>query len=138
MKRHAALLERSREHHIALKMARRARFACDAGLQAAIADAAKSITEAFHEHIEIHFQAEERDLLPALAAVGEEELVRRTLEEHAELRRLNAALAEPDGDTLARFASLLNDHVRLEERELFEVAQQRLYPQTSTPPAVDD
>ena len=33
------------------------------------------------------------------------------------------------GDVLARFAALLNDHVRFEERELFEAAQRLLYPE---------
>ena len=128
MKRHAALLELSREHHTALKLARVARFACDAGQDEAIAHASQKITEAFADELEPHFQDEEGDLLPALTAAGETELVQRTLDEHAELRELNRRLAEPDGETLARFATLLHDHVRFEERELFEAAQQRLYP----------
>ena len=57
------------------------------------------------------------------------EIVKRTLDEHAELRELNRRLAEPDGETLARFATLLSDHVRFEERELFETAQRLLYPE---------
>lgn len=129
MKRHAALLQLSREHHQALKMARQARFACDAGLGPAIAQAAETICERFQEELEPHFQTEEIDLLPALAAAGAGDLVQRTLAEHAELRDLNRRLAEPDGETLARFATLLNDHVRFEERELFETAQRLLYPE---------
>ena len=128
MKRHAALLQLSREHHTALKLARVARFACDAGHEMAIIQAAEKITALFADELEPHFQAEEETLLPALAAAGERELVRRTLDEHAELRALNRRLAEPDGETLARFAALLHDHVRFEERELFETAQERLYP----------
>lgn len=129
MKRHAALLQLSREHHQALKLARQARFACDAGLAAAIAQAAETICQRFRDDLEPHFQIEEKDLLPSLAAVGASELVHRTLAEHAELRDLNRRLAEPDGETLARFATLLNDHVRFEERELFETAQRLLYPE---------
>ena len=129
MKRHAALLQLSREHHQALKMARQARFACDAGLAAAITQAAEAICERFEEELEAHFQTEEKDLLPALAAAGANDLVQRTLAEHAELRDLNRHLAEPDGKALARFATLLNDHVRFEERELFETAQRLLYPE---------
>jgi hemerythrin-like domain-containing protein len=129
MKRHAALQNLSREHHTALKLARQARFGCDAGLVEAIAQAARSIREAFPEKLEAHFQTEEADLLPALAEAGASQLVKRTLAEHAELRDLNRRLAEPDSDTLARFATLLNDHVRFEERELFETAQRLLYPE---------
>lgn len=130
MKRHAALLQLSREHHHALKMSRQARFACDAGLAPAIAQAAEIICERFRNELEPHFQSEETDLLPALAAAGASGLVQRTLDEHAELRDLNRRLAEPDAETLARFATLLNDHVRFEERELFETAQRLLYPET--------
>ncbi|MBS1141982.1 MAG: Hemerythrin cation binding region [Proteobacteria bacterium] len=129
MKRHAALLQLSREHHHALKMSRQARFACDAGLTAAIAQAAETICERFRNELEPHFQSEEADLLPALAAAGAAGLVQRTLAEHAELRDLYRRLAEPNGETLDRFATLLNDHVRFEERELFETAQRLLYPE---------
>ncbi len=128
MKRHAALLQLSREHHVALKLARQARFACDAGLDAAIIQAAGAIRGSFPKELEAHFQVEEENLLPAMAAVGENVLVRRVRAEHDELRDLNRRLADPDGETLGRFAALLNDHVRFEERELFEAAQRLLYP----------
>ena len=129
MKRHAALLQLSREHHHALKLSRLARFASDAGHALAIAEAAEKISEAFPEVLEPHFQSEENELLPALAAVGADGLVARTLAEHAELRDLNRRLIEPDSEILARFATLLHDHVRFEEREVFETAQQLLYPE---------
>ncbi|OHC63295.1 MAG: hemerythrin HHE cation binding region [Rhodocyclaceae bacterium] len=129
MKRHAALLQLSREHHHALKLSRLARFASDAGHALAIAEAAEKIIEAFPEVLEPHFQSEENDLLPALAAAGANALVERTLAEHAELRDLNRRLIEPDSEILARFATLLHDHVRFEEREVFETAQQLLYPE---------
>lgn len=129
MKRHAALLQLSREHHHALKLSRLARFASDAGHALAIAEAAEKIIEAFPEVLEPHFQSEENDLLPALAAAGANALVERTLAEHAELRDLNRRLIEPDSEILARLATLLHDHVRFEEREVFETAQQLLYPE---------
>ena len=129
MKRHAALLQLSREHHTALKLARLARFASDAGSVEAIAEAAQMITSKFAGEIEAHFQAEENELLPALLANGENALVSRTLDEHKILRDLNQQLKQPDGTTLARFGQLLYDHVRFEERELFEQAQELLYPE---------
>lgn len=128
MKRHAALQQLSREHHTALKLARLARFASDSGNPAAIAEAAKTISRQFQDEIDAHFAKEERDLLPALEALGETELVRRTLAEHLEMRTLKQDLSQADGATLARFGKLLYDHVRFEERELFEAAQTRLYP----------
>ena len=128
MKRHAALLQLSREHHTALKLARLARFASDSGNADAIAEAAKTISGQFQEEIDAHFAKEELELLPALEALGETELVRRTLAEHVELRAINQQLSHPDAEILAHFGQLLYDHVRFEERELFEAAQTRLYP----------
>ncbi|MBL8429527.1 MAG: hemerythrin domain-containing protein [Dechloromonas sp.] len=130
MKRHISLLQLSREHHLALKLARIARIAVETGQAQAIDDAAKRICQLFASELEPHFLAEERDVLPALAAAGGGALTDRTLAEHAALRELNQQLASPDSETLARFASLLHDHVRFEERELFELAQALLH----TPP----
>lgn len=129
MKRHAALLQHSREHHHALKLARLARFAVDSGCREAIAEAAHSINAQFPEKLEAHFRDEENGLLTQLAAIGQNELVNRTQDEHVRLRDLNEALArEPeDATALYAFATLLHDHVRFEERELFEIAQNLLY-----------
>ncbi|MBK7415899.1 MAG: hemerythrin domain-containing protein [Dechloromonas sp.] len=127
MKRHADLLQLSREHHTALKLARLARFASDAGNPEAIAQAARTITSKFAEEIEAHFLAEEQVVLPALLAHGANELVNRTLEEHKILRALNQQLQQADGPILAHFGQMLYDHVRFEERELFERAQELLY-----------
>jgi Hemerythrin HHE cation binding domain len=129
MKRHAALQQLSRDHHKALKLARQARFASDSGHAVAITEAAQTINAHFVEVLEAHFQAEEHDVLPKLAAAGGDDLVRRTLAQHAELRALNRQLEKPDGATLARFGALLEEHVRFEEREVFETAQALLYPE---------
>lgn len=132
MKRHAALIQHSREHHHALKLARLARFAADSGSPAAIEQAARTISEQFPEKLESHFQDEEQGLLSRLAEVGQSELVDRTLNEHALLRDLNTRLGinPTDAEVLSSFATLLHDHVRFEERELFEIAQTLLYPES--------
>jgi hemerythrin-like domain-containing protein len=132
MKRHAALQQLSRDHHKALKLARQASFAADSGHVIAIAEAAQVITTLFPEWIEEHFRSEENDLLPALAAAGGGELVRQIVDQHAELRALNRQLATPDGATLSRFGKLLTEHVRFEEREVFETAQTLLYPASTS------
>ncbi len=132
MKRHAALMQHSRDHHHGLKLARLARFAADSGSPEAIAEAAHTIVEQFSEKLEPHFQDEEKGLLVQLAAIGQNELVKRTLDEHAQLRELNRCLkANPeDATAISSFATLLHDHVRFEERELFEIAQNLLYPES--------
>ena len=140
MKRHAALIQHSREHHQALKLARLARFAVDSGSPEAIKQAAETLREQFPNTLETHFCDEEQGLLVQLAAIGQHALVQRTLDEHARLRALNDSLKNPDAATMATFASLLHDHVRFEERELFETAQALLYPEEASPSltATDD
>ena len=140
MKRHPALIQHSREHHQALKLARLARFAVDSGSPEAIKQAAETLREQFPSTLETHFCDEEQGLLMQLAAIGQHALVQRTLDEHARLRALNDSLKTPDAATMATFASLLHDHVRFEERELFETAQALLYPEEASPSltATDD
>ncbi len=133
MKRHPALIQHSREHHQALKLARLARFAVDSGSPEAIKQAAETLREQFPNTLETHFCDEEQGLLVQLAAIGQHALVQRTLDEHAWLRALNDSLKNPDAATMATFASLLHDHVRFEERELFETAQALLYPEEASP-----
>ena len=128
MKRHAALLQHSREHHHSLKLARLASFAADSGSPEAIAQAAATILEECPETIEAHFRGEEEGILQQMEAIGQLELRARTLAEHARLRELCQHMRQPDTATLAEFGNLLRDHVRFEERELFEVAQDLLYP----------
>ncbi len=77
----------------------------------------------FHAELEPHFRLEEDRLLPALRRAGETPLVARTLSEHADLRRL---IADNQTGNLAQFADLLTAHIRFEEKELFQRAQQLL------------
>jgi len=123
MKRIPALKDLSREHHDALKLARDGRQAALDGDTAVIAACAARIVRCFDAEMEPHFREEETGLLPFLTRAGESDLVWQTLLEHAELRALAAALREPSASLLLRFATLLTDHVRFEERTLFEAAQ---------------
>lgn len=123
MKRHEQLQELSREHHLALRLSLEAKRAIAASDPQRIAAAAQACAAAFGSELEPHFVREEVDVLPLLAQAGETALVERTLDEHAEMRALAARLPAAETATLERFALLLADHVRFEERELFEVAQ---------------
>ncbi|UJB31637.1 MULTISPECIES: hemerythrin domain-containing protein [Chromobacterium] len=120
MKRHPALLELSREHHHALKMARQARLAVESGDPERQTQLAAALRAWSAEALEPHFAEEEATLLPRLAQTEHAALAARALDEHRRLRALIAELAAPQATTLARFAELLQDHVRFEERELFE------------------
>jgi hemerythrin-like domain-containing protein len=126
MKRHPDLLQLSREHYGALKLARDARRAAESGAPGAVAALAQRVVEIFAAELDPHFHVEEQGILVLLAQAGQHELAQRTLADHAELRHLAALLANPDAGTLSRFADLLAAHVRFEEREVFEAAQARL------------
>ncbi|PKO33026.1 MAG: hemerythrin HHE cation-binding protein [Betaproteobacteria bacterium HGW-Betaproteobacteria-7] len=124
MKRSPALRQLSREHHTALSLALRIAKASDPAAQERLL---ATVPALFRGELEPHFQEEERSLLPQLADAGETALVARTLDDHAQLRALAAAIAGGDAMALAPFGELLQAHVRFEERELFVVAEQRLF-----------
>ncbi|BAO28788.1 hemerythrin domain-containing protein [Sulfuritalea hydrogenivorans] len=126
MKRHPDLLQLSREHYGALKLARDARRAAESGATDEVTALAQRVAALFAAELDPHFRVEEQGILILLAEAGEHELAGRTLADHAELRRLAKRLATPDAETLLSFAELLGAHVRFEEREVFEAVQARL------------
>jgi hemerythrin-like domain-containing protein len=75
-----------------------------------------------------HFSAEEEVLFPAIrAALGEAPLVDELIAEHREMERLVGELRnKPDQGVLEEFLELLRNHIRREENELFELAQERM------------
>lgn len=117
MKRDPRLHGLSSEHHQGLVLARRlAQGRLDAG----------ELRRRFDAELEPHFRVEEDVLLPALETSGEAALVARTRRDHAELRALVEKAGGGDAAALARFAALLNEHIRFEERELFPAAEARV------------
>ena len=125
MKRDRRLRQLSDDHHQALVLARRATSAASAESEAAVV-AWEEVVRRFHRELAPHFSVEEQYMLPALERAGGAALAKRTRDEHAELRRI----VSDDGHDLAtrldRFGTLLRDHVRFEERVLFEAVQERL------------
>lgn len=130
MKRSPALRQLSREHHTALSLALRIAKATEPGARERLL---ATIPALFRGELEPHFQEEEGSLLPQLAAAGETALVARTLDDHAQMRALAAAIAAGDATALVPFGALLQAHVRFEERELFVVAEQRLFADDAAP-----
>lgn len=122
MQRHAALRDLSSDHHVGLVLARKARQAASGSIHERQL-VWQMLVDQFDAELEPHFRREEEDLLPAMQQAGESQLVDRTLREHKELRKL---VAENRFEHLARFAELLSAHIRFEEKELFERAQQVL------------
>lgn len=121
MKRRDELRGLSDDHHTALVVAAR----CIRAAEASIPELWAAVQTAIESHFEPHFQIEEEILLPALRAVGEAALADRIREEHAALRRAGCN-SMPDAAALHEFGQLLHDHVRFEERDVFEPLQHRL------------
>lgn len=125
LQRHAALQPLSREHMSGLIQARNLRRAAGED-RGARARAAAEFVRVWQAEITGHFDDEERLLIPLIDdPVWRERLVR----EHREIRALADRCRDaPPGEaaertTLARLGSLLHDHIRWEERALFEAIQ---------------
>jgi hemerythrin-like domain-containing protein len=73
-----------------------------------------------------HFQIEELLIAPGLETVGETMLAKRLYDEHRALRECVRPESGRTPSDLHRFGELQENHVRFEERELFEVAQKCL------------
>ncbi|MFC6673820.1 hypothetical protein [Marinobacterium aestuariivivens] len=115
MKRVEALLSLSREHHQALVVASRLGRLDD---REALTACWRQLGETFFGPLRVHFDEEEHWILPLLPEGGE--LASRLLGDHRELRRLM------DGREPAQwraFGRCLKEHVRFEEKCLFEWLQ---------------
>lgn len=128
MKRAPALHGLSADHHRGLVLARRARRAAAGEGRLSIGEAWAEAAEKFRVELEPHFQIEESFLVPSLEAAGAASLARRLLDEHRALRELMVAAPRRTPALLARFGTTLEQHIRFEEREVFEYAQGALAP----------
>lgn len=122
MKRVPELQPLSRDHQPALVLALHARKAASGDPRLSIDQVRSDIQARFPAEIEPHFRIEEDYLLPELERAGETSLAARTRSEHAAIRAAFAAL-DATPATLARFGELLEQHIRFEERQLFETIQ---------------
>lgn len=124
MKRAEALQPLSREHLPALLVAKKLREADELGY------ASQVFLDFWRDDGQRHFRVEEEVLLPAWAAHGEVDRdgVARMLEEHLEIRRqaLRLAAGEASLEEARDLGTLLHDHVRFEERQLFPLVEEAL------------
>jgi len=130
MKRCPELVLLSREHHVALELALRLQRATQADAEAVRCAA----VEFWDRDGQQHFRQEEELLLPALAARTStaDPDIERVRIDHADLRSRFSNLSAGPGvgpDALRQLGRRLRDHVRFEERTLFERAQAELDPQ---------
>jgi len=125
MLRDQNLVPLSRQHQHALALCVRLDRVLKAGeidLQAWQSE----IQQQFESEIEVHFAAEEKELFPAAARFLElKPLVAELLAEHILLRDYfaRAAARSLDRQSLGTFGEKLVQHIRKEERQLFEGMQ---------------
>lgn len=125
MERHVALQDLSRDHHHGLVWAKRLTEAAEEG-QAG--ESARAFLEFWEDELAAHFTEEEHAILPVYQRrvnLIEDELVARVLADHAWFRdavtQLRSALevGDPVDEAVRELGKRLNDHARLEDRQLF-------------------
>jgi hemerythrin-like domain-containing protein len=128
MLRDKSLIPLSRQHQHALALCVR----IDTAYQSGDVDAnawQSEIQQIAEDEITMHFAAEEKDVFPIAEKFDElRALVEALKAEHRVLREGFAKAAERklDGEALRRFSEILSQHIRKEERQLFEGLQQRM------------
>ena len=130
MLRDKSLIPLSRQHQHALALCVRIERAMPID-NSKLAGWQLEIAQQFETEIKVHFAAEEQILFPAARAFGElNPLIEDLLADHQWLRacfaRAEARQSSPE--ELLAFARRLSDHVRKEERQLFERLQKLMPP----------
>ncbi len=126
MKRITELHKLSADHHLGLVIARRAKLAVEGKEGYTVPGIWAEIEKKFPVELEPHFKIEEDYLVPAMEVAGEGAMIARLKEDHVLLRAAVKPGAERTAEALKAFAERLEKHIRFEERELFESAQDRL------------
>lgn len=131
LKRHPILKDLSRDHQKMLLQARAIRWVASSDRRARpVEEVLASLREAWTNEIEQHLQEEEEILVPfCLAHDGTfHPLARQISNEHRWLRDHINTLTVDDIDRLAEFGRTLHDHIRFEERVVYDHIQCMLSP----------
>lgn len=120
MKRSAALVTLSRDHHNALAVAQKMQRTSDG------AEGAALFLAFWNDQGQAHFRVEEEVLLPGWALLGtvDDTAAAQLAREHLEIRTAALTLAEqPELELVRNLGQRLASHVRFEERELFSLIE---------------
>ncbi len=128
MKRHAALETLSFEHHDALVIALRIKKGLlkNGDLEPIV----EYVLSIYRNHLVHHFEQEEKTLVILLNSIPQtQQALRQMLSEHQRLAEIIRHLEKKEGNLQAHlneFATLLQQHIRFEERTLFKLAEKYL------------
>jgi len=126
MRRDPSLIPLSQQHHNALALCVLTRRSLgESSTPANVSALARRAVDRYELEIANHFEIEEQILFPAIqAALGKLPLIDELIAEHRTLEGLFAELrCGPAVVLLERLCGLLEQHIRREERELFQMAQ---------------
>ncbi len=126
MKRAEQLQKLSREHHGSLSMALKISKIAESGSEEALAEAIETIKAYYKDELEEHFQHEEQTIFVHIFQQYREHVPMATslLKEHGFLRILVQRIKpETAKEDLMDFATVLKNHTRVEERELFPIIE---------------
>ena len=132
MKRHPALIPLSQDHHHGLLLAQLLKRNAPEynGLPKDLLGKMNFAKEMFHNELEHHFRDEEQIVFPYLKGknVDLDNLISLILSEHIILKEKILSLNENPNlvDQLDEIGNILSEHIRKEERELFEKTQMLL------------
>ncbi len=129
MKRHVALRPLSEDHHQALRLAVAIRKNAPQVRLAkkSIEEKLKEAEEVYRDELIPHFEHEEEILFPICKGRDKEldELIQKVLDEHVMIKKAAENLRKGDPvENLDKFGEMLNNHVRLEERQVFQKIQE--------------
>ena len=114
IKRHLTLQPLSREHHQGLLLCFKIRKGISSGVE--ISRIKDYVNWFYTNHLMPHFELEENHIFPILGK--DHELIKQAISEHRNLQSLVAdSIANYEG--LETFAAALDNHIRFEERILF-------------------
>jgi iron-sulfur cluster repair protein YtfE (RIC family) len=132
MKRHKALISLSHDHHHGLMLAQLIKSGSPEykGLPNTLAGKVQHAVNFFEEHLIPHFKKEEEILFPAAKSKSSkiDNLVDELMQQHKTIYSLIDKLkssSSPEAE-LNELGILLDNHIRKEERELFQIIQDTL------------
>ena len=131
MKRHPAFVPLSRDHHRTLLLAQSIKKGAPPYRGMATTDEGKrnEIILHYEEHLKDHFKKEETIFADCRnLSVQTDELITEIIEEHRSIEKLvhDLKAGKEIADTLNALGFLLEKHIRKEERQLFQLLQQKL------------
>ncbi len=132
MKRHESLIPLSRQHHDALILAQLIKKDAPEykGLPTDLNGKRIYTLEMFRDHLVPHFEAEELILIPFILGADKEidELSQKIIDQHKMVADYVEKIRTENNvkDNMDKLGNLLSEHVRLEERKLFQKIQKKL------------